>query len=197
VVAHRSVLREAERHRTADGHRTSPVRTLLDVARHAPLAAALIVADSACHADPALLGRLTAEVAVRRGLPGLQSARAVVALIEPRTESPLETALRILLVLAGLPRPEAQVEIAVTGLRFRADLAYRQRQVLLEADGRDRHEAWHRAQADRRRQNLLVNAGWRVLRFTWDDVLTRPATVIATVARALGLPASGVRLDLG
>jgi len=54
--------------------------------------------------------------------------------------------------------------------------------------------AWHvdveRFQADRRRQNRLVAAGWTVLRFTWHDLTGRPAEVIAeirvAVARAGG-----------
>ena len=39
---------------------------------------------------------------------------------------------------------------------------------------------------DNRRQNLLMNAGYRILRFTADDVLRGPDSVVAQVRHALG-----------
>lgn len=39
---------------------------------------------------------------------------------------------------------------------------------------------------DRRRQNALMNRGWLVLRFTWEDVFARPAYVVQEVRTALG-----------
>jgi very-short-patch-repair endonuclease len=42
---------------------------------------------------------------------------------------------------------------------------------------------------DRCRQNQLLLAGWTVLRFTWYDVLHRPAWVVAQVREALLRPA--------
>ncbi len=105
----------------------------------------------------------------------------------------METRLRLLLVLAGLPRPETQVSLFDEQGRFlgRPDLYYRSHRLALEYDG-----ATHRdtLTGDNRRQNLLVNAGYRILRFTADDVLRNPDSVVTQVRQALGQrdsPANG------
>ena len=55
----------------------------------------------------------------------------------------------------------------------------------IEVDGRAYHgEA--RFETDRRRQNILVLDGWRVLRFTWRMLETEPEWVVQVVQRALG-----------
>ena len=38
---------------------------------------------------------------------------------------------------------------------------------------------------DRRKGNALARAGWTVLRFTWHDVVSRPAYVVAEIRAAL------------
>ena len=45
--------------------------------------------------------------------------------------------------------------------------------------------------ADRRRQNRLVNAGWTVLRFTWQDTL-HPDYIPHTVRQAIAAAAASV-----
>jgi very-short-patch-repair endonuclease len=110
-----------------------------------------------------------------------------MALIEPATESPLETMLRLLLALGGLPPPVPQFEVrAGTRLLGRADFAYPDARLVLECDGRAYHQEWAVGVRDRRRQNsLVVDAGLRVLRFTHDDLCFRPAEVVGAVRAAL------------
>ena len=81
----------------------------------------------------------------------------------------METRLRMLLLLAGLPRPEVQVSICGDQGRFlgRPDLLCRRQRLALEYEGgiyRDRMVE------DNRRQNGLVGASYRMLRFTAADV---------------------------
>lgn len=92
----------------------------------------------------------------------------------------METRLRLLLVLSGLPRP--QVQVSLPGVFARADLYYPDARLVIEYDG-----ATHRTSlaADNRRQNRLIEAGYRVLRFTASDVLGNPAAVVELVRRAL------------
>lgn len=96
----------------------------------------------------------------------------------------METRLRMLLVLAGLPRPQVQVPLRdPVGLFVgRPDLYYVSERLAIEYDG-----ATHRDSlaADNRRQNRLVNAGYRLLRFTAADVLSTPDSVIQQVKQAL------------
>jgi len=99
-------------------------------------------------------------------------------------ESPMETRLRWLLVRAGLPRPEVQADLHDRQGRFvgRADIYYRQARLVIEFDGGNHRD---RLVEDNRRQNLLINAGFHVLRFTASDIYNRAETVEATVRSAL------------
>ena len=112
--------------------------------------------------------------------------------LEPLSESPMETRLRMLLVLAGLPRPEAQVPVRDSFDQFlgRPDVFYRNERLGLEYDG-----GIHRVRLaqDDRRQNLLLAAGVRLLRFTAADIFDTPAMVVAMVRNALVLHAKAHR----
>ncbi|HEY8680556.1 MAG TPA: DUF559 domain-containing protein [Candidatus Dormibacteraeota bacterium] len=96
----------------------------------------------------------------------------------------METRLRMLLVLAGLPRPEAQASLHDDKGRFlgRVDLYYPAHRLAIEYDG-----GTHRTRLveDNRRQNLLLNADFRLLRFTFADIRETPALVVDQVKRAL------------
>jgi very-short-patch-repair endonuclease len=101
-------------------------------------------------------------------------------LAEP-AESPMETRLRWTLLQAGLPRPQVQTELRNSEGRFlgRADLYYPQARLVVEYDGANHRD---RLVEDDRRQNALVTAGFRLLRFTAAD---RAEVVTALVRRAL------------
>jgi very-short-patch-repair endonuclease len=49
--------------------------------------------------------------------------------------------------------------------------------------------AWHvdvdRFRTDRRKGNAPTRAGWTLLRFTWHDLTSRPAEVVAEIRYAL------------
>lgn len=96
----------------------------------------------------------------------------------------METRLRWLLLQAGLPRPEVQTELYDAKGRFvgRADIFYPPARLVVEYDGGNHRE---RLVEDDRRQNLLVNAGFRILRFTATDVYQRPEVIAALVRSAL------------
>jgi hypothetical protein len=104
----------------------------------------------------------------------------VSELAEVGAESPMESRLRILLVLNGLPRPELQFTIRDDegSPLGRPDLYYREQRLGLEYDGEI-----HRASLveDNRRQNRLLMAGVTLLRFTASDVMRRPDSVLAQV----------------
>jgi very-short-patch-repair endonuclease len=99
-------------------------------------------------------------------------------------ESPMETRLRWLLINSGLPSPEVQTDLYAATGEFvgRADLYYRHVHLVIEFDGGNHRD---RLVSDDRRQNLLVGAGYRILRFTTADVRSRPDAVVAQVNAAL------------
>jgi very-short-patch-repair endonuclease len=149
---------------------------------------------------PALLAVTDQLLAGGRSVPDLQEqlarrpsgrgsarARAVLPMADARAESPMESVLRWLLHVAGVPTPELQFVVRSPGGAFlgRADLAWPDRKVLVEFDG-DVHRQRDVFVNDLRRQNQLIVAGWTVLRFTSADLLGRPDEVIAEIRRALG-----------
>jgi very-short-patch-repair endonuclease len=52
-------------------------------------------------------------------------------------------------------------------------------------DGYEHHASPESFQRDRTRQNRLVALGWIVLRFTWSDVVKRPAAVANAIREAV------------
>ena len=94
---------------------------------------------------------------------------------EHRIISALARTLRILLK-ARLPMPEVQSDLYDDAgeLIGRADLYYPQARLVIEYDGGNHRD---RLVSDNRRQNSLIRAGYRMLRFTAPDVYGRPQAV--------------------
>lgn len=184
VSIRRGVLPSAEVVQCRHVQATSPMRTTFDLARFLPIGEALVAVDMALHIELVQLEQLSDYVAAHHQTRGVAKARRVVALAEPRAESPMETRLRLLLVLAGLPRPVAQVGLSDDHGLFvgRVDLYYRDQRLAIEYDGSTHRDS---VAADNRRQNRLLSAGYRLLRFTSVDVYHRPETVVAQVRAAL------------
>src|SRR5215470_5440494 len=163
---------------------TSPLRTVFDLSRRLSLMEAVVAVDMALHRGLVDLVKLRGYVADHTLWRGVAQARRATELAESAAESPMESRLRMLLILAGLPRPEVQVPLHHDRGRFigRPDLYYRAHRIGLEFDG-----GTHRASLveDNRRQNRLLNAGCRLLRFTAADVYSHPDEIIAQVRAAL------------
>ena len=108
----------------------------------------------------------------------------------------METRLRWLLLQAGLPRPQVQTALHDSDGRFvgRADLYYPEARLVIEYDGVNHRE---RLVEDNRRQNLLMNAGFRMLRFTAADLRQRPEIIKAMVGKALRVSGIGLLAAAG
>jgi very-short-patch-repair endonuclease len=163
---------------------TTPERTAFDLARWAPTLTERVAAvDALAHR----CGVTPGDVVVLRhrhlGVHGGRDVPAVLALVDPRAESPMESRVRVALVLGGLP-PEVQYPVLLRGRRYRLDLAYPLHKVAVEYDGEE-HRTQRRARSDLVREAALAAAGWRVLRFDADEVLFRPDRLVAAVRAEL------------
>jgi very-short-patch-repair endonuclease len=165
---------------------TSALRTVVDLGGRNPLTEGVVVADLALQAGLVTIAEMGTYVVEHPGTKGVARLRRVVELAEPKAESAMETRLRMLLVLAGLPRPEVQVSIHDREGRFlgRTDLFYRRQRLAIEYDGGNHRD---RLVDDDRRQNGLVGAGLRLLRFTAADVYGAPDTVAMQVRHSLAV----------
>jgi len=131
----------------------------------------------------------------RKGRDGAGVMREVLEerlLTVGNEESLLERRFIDLTTRHGIPAPSLQHEVWHAG-RFvaRIDAAYPERKLAIEVDGYVAHASPDAFQRDRTRQNRLVALGWTVLRFTWADVVHRPAAVAAQILEAINrLPAA-------
>jgi hypothetical protein len=163
---------------------TTPARTLLDISCRRPLVEAVVIADMALHSRVITPDALVESLGTYEGAWGVKALRKVAWHAEPATESPMETRMRMVLGLGGLPRPQAQVSIyGDTGeLLGRPDLFYPAERLGLEYDGSIHHGS---LVEDNRRQNRLLNAGVRLLRFGAGDIYGAPDSVVALVRAQL------------
>ena len=135
------------------------------------------------------------EVADRhRGARGLRQLERALQLVDPGSQSPKETWLRLLLVRAGLPRPTTQIPVtAADGAQlplYYLDMGWEDLMVAVEYDGEHhRLDRWQYTK-DIRRREALDRLGWIVIRVIAAD---DPADIVARVRDALELRASSLR----
>jgi hypothetical protein len=150
---------------------TTVVRTVFDLGRAGNRDRAIARVDALLNAT----GRKVADVAVlaqgHRHTRGLRQLATVLTLADGGAESPRETALRLLVIRAGFPVPQTQIEVRDAAGRFvgRVDMGWPELQIALEYDG-DQHRS-DRAQyvRDLRRIEALQRLGWIVVRVIKED----------------------------
>jgi hypothetical protein len=125
--------------------------------------------------------------------PGAASLRAAMenlSLQSAVTESVLEERLLELVAAAGLPRPHCQVWLPLPdgGDPIRADFVWPAARLILETDGRTHHGTRRAFEADRRRDQRLLLAGWRVVRVTWRQLTQEPESVVKLLDELLRAP---------
>lgn len=118
-------------------------------------------------------------------------ARALMAAAGDRAAAESERLFIQLLKGAGLHGWSVNALLMVRGADYRPDVCFRSERLIVELDGWAWHHSPDRFRHDRRRQNDLILAGWTILRFTWFDLVERPAWVLAQVRQALALRRAG------
>lgn len=146
---------------------TSPLRTVIDCARQLPFDEALAIADSALRS-----GALTPDdlAGVRVQGAGAAAVRRVLAHADARAANPFESVLRALCIEVGL-EVEPQAEVDLGSGRVHPDVVVWSLGAAIEADSWTFHASRKAHRRDCARYNLLVLRGWRVLRFTYEQVM--------------------------
>ncbi|GAB2567604.1 PDDEXK family nuclease [Microlunatus antarcticus] len=186
ICAHRSVPRPDVR--LSKGVRVSaPGQALLEMAADGvDLVDLVIAADSLLRAEALDLDELHEAAQHWRGR-GSRVGRRAVSLARVGVDSPMETRLRLLIVLAGLPEPEVdhrlRDEVGTVLMRF--DLSYPALKLLIEYDGRQHAEDETQWKSDVRRRETLDGLGLRLLAVLKDGIYQRPLETLDRVAGAL------------
>jgi very-short-patch-repair endonuclease len=181
VEAHWSDLATDDIH---EGWVTSRPRTFIDCCRHLPFDEALAVADSARRHGELAHPRMLQLAESMRG-PGRLNALRVAQEATSLAANPFESVLRaIALDVPGLSvRP--QVLVLQKPFRVRPDLIDERLRLAIEAESFAWHgdsDALHR---DCQRYTLLAIHGWRLIRFTWKDVMRQPDYVRYALTEAV------------
>ena len=159
--------------------RTTAARTAWDVGAWLKPVVAVPIIDALLARglvpEPALM-----KLATRlEGRPGSRRAQAALALADAAAELPLESRLRVRLVLGGLPRPAVRQSLVLeSGRVLRPHLCWPEHRVAVEIEG-------VRPADDQRRVGSLAAAGWIVLHVVPGRVRTHFPEVLAEVRAAL------------
>ena len=175
MVRHRLSLPTEDRDQRHGLPVTSRERTALDCARSFTPLAAVILLDAALR-DGVEREALIHRLALMGGQRGIRLAREALDLADPRSESPGESVTRFRIHQAGLPAPVPQVEVHTRLGLFRMDMAWPELMVGLEYDGLVKYTRFAAGDptavvlAEKRRQEAIEQAGWRVVRINRADV---------------------------
>jgi hypothetical protein len=160
---------------------TTPLFTAWELACRGSLVEAVVAVDTLTRVHGLDL-RDVVRVGYRRiGARGSRRLPDVVHLANPLSGSPMETRIRLSIVLGGLPPPVLQHPVGPYFL----DMAYPDLMLGIEYDGRE-HLSPDRARRDLAREGYLGRRGWDVLRFAAREVY-RPGWVAAQVARKIAV----------
>lgn len=169
---------------------TSAERTCLDCFRHLPLRDAVALGDSALRKHRVTRDQLIGAARDLKGA-GSAAARAAAALLDPKSESVLESAGRVEMHLAELPAPETQVVVRTPLGPRRLDFLFREAGVGVETDGFETHGLTRAALlSDCERHNGYTLSGLLVLRFGFEHVVRMPEFFTGTIRLALDLAGS-------
>jgi Transcriptional regulator, AbiEi antitoxin/Protein of unknown function (DUF559) len=164
---------------------TSVERTVVDLARVLPFAAAVVTADSALYRGKTTASRLCWIAGDCAGWPGIKRAIEVIDFSHPQAESPLESISRVAFRDGGLPTPVLQAWIMRGRSAIgRVDFLWQEQRTIAEADGAMKYTDPDRARLQLRRDAELRKAGYEVVHFTWHDITARPGDVIAQILAA-------------
>jgi very-short-patch-repair endonuclease len=114
---------------------------------------------------------------------GKTKLRIAAGLLDGRAESPMESELRVVLVLAGITGLESNWPVRIGNVNYRIDLAIPSRKVAIEYQG-DYHrdpEQWRR---DMTRGSRLASDSWFVIQINADD-LRDPAELVTRIRNVL------------
>jgi hypothetical protein len=167
-------------------HVVSAARGVVDVARKFGFIEGVACGDAALRAGATTVDRIEAVLARSGGLRGVVRARAMIPHLEPRSESLMESRLRVGFVVAGGPRMHAQVDLYDDERvhRGRGDLFLDG--MLVEYDVREQRLDRVRFTHDRRRGNGVSDLAVEVRRFSADDLYkATPRARLETLLRAL------------
>ena len=157
---------------TPDGFEaTTPIETVISCARFCPFLDAVVIADSALFRRVVTYSELYTELHNVQGI-GASKARKVADSMCENVMSPGETLLRLALIEYGLS-PIVQCPVQTATRTYHGDLGLPEQYIIFEFDGKVKYSGAYGGPQrvlleEKQRMDDIVNAGWRVIRISWD-----------------------------
>jgi len=186
LTVHTGDVADAETCRIGGIRCTTAARTAFDLGRTLPAADAVPILDALMNATHTKIVDVLAIADARPRHRGVRRLRAVLASCDPGADSPRETRLRMLLVSAGLPALDTQIEFRDRyGAPFiRVDMGWREWRVAVEYDGVQHWSNRRQRSWDIDRLAIMESMGWAVVRVS-SEMLDRPDAVVERVTAKL------------
>ncbi|GAA0582675.1 hypothetical protein [Actinomadura livida] len=171
-----------------DGRRViGPERLYLELAASVPRIDLVIAGDHMLRRQVSTREQLHAFLKTCYRRRGVRKAKLALQHLEPRSDSPPETRLRMLIVDAGLPRPIANQDVFNDwGVWLaRPDLSYPAVKIAIEYEGLHHQQDPRQYSRDIERDGGLIDEGWVVIRVNKDGLFRTPRQVVNRVRKAL------------
>jgi very-short-patch-repair endonuclease len=156
------------------------------------LASCLHLVDLVVLGDAMVKRGLVTEDGLRKAcagstLTGAKAAERAASYVRPGVDSPMESRLRMLIVLSGLPEPRVNLIIRRRdgSVMLRFDLCYPEWKIVVEYDGgqhRSDEDQWER---DIERRDWFDDTGWKQVRIVSRGIYRRPHETVERVRKAL------------
>jgi hypothetical protein len=167
---------------------TNPARTAFDIGRRTTSRLQAVQRlDALTNATDVKPVDVEALIAEHRGARGLVRLRRVLPLVDGGAESPQETRTRLVLIDAGLPRPQTQIRVFDDYGDFvgRIDMGYEDLQVGIEYDGPQHWTDREQRDRDIDRYTALLDLGWTIIRVSSELLRYREGTFVTRVVAAM------------
>ncbi|MDY6996384.1 MAG: hypothetical protein SW019_07300, partial [Actinomycetota bacterium] len=187
IVVHRGAIAGDELCLVQSVDCTTAARTAYDIGRRTSGDAAVVRIDSLLNATRCAPAAIAALAARYPGARGTRQLRAALDLVDGGAESPQETALRLVLIRAGLPRPVTQIPVRDhrgTVVR-RIDMGWPRYLVGVEYDGGQHWTDPDVHAEDIDRLEFLAARGWLIVRVSSRQLRRSPGTVAERAGTAL------------
>ena len=143
---------------------TTPLRTACDLGRLLHRDQAFAAMDSLAGLRAFSVDKLVAESGRFAGYRGVIQLRALAPFVDPDSQSPGESILRLRWLDAGFPRPKCQVEVpAPNGGSYWIDIGLEERRFGAEYDGEDFHTEDDEEHDEQRREWMRRTEGWTIV----------------------------------
>jgi very-short-patch-repair endonuclease/predicted transcriptional regulator of viral defense system len=190
IRVHRSTTLRPTDVTTVDGIPcTTVARTLLDLAETLDDRGIERALDHAASAETLDLAALHEQIEHNHARPAAAKLRAAIERHLPGTTptaSELEERMLTLIRDANLPEPEVNVWVDLGDGEppIKADFLWPGAKLIVETDGFATHGTRTAFESDRRRDQRAAAAGFRSLRFTWNQLCYEPERAVSTLAAA-------------